>query len=911
MKSERIIEALGKIDDRLIVEVIPGMPIKRNNRWPTIVAAAAVVGLCLFGAGKIGLLPAVPEQQPIEETTTPREVDWTAVWEKLLAAPDPDGIDADIKLEFLHYFQENYDPTFQILLDWEWRFAVSDSYQNTLCPTLFCEGQTDTVTAVNKYVYYQGEVCFAGQTTQSVNAVEDAILAAFPEANITAMVQLQNRKGQLQQFSYELLSYDGFDVGGKATLSNALYMEELALTQKNTYETAGTLVFLDHSRIPTYFVEKTTRNVYLTRSGRVTNGYAVWAVRDPEIAEEYQSFLQAAGDHLHDKWAECDKKQVILRGTVRDIDYDDHILTLHGAAVDDEPQAEPIEVYFSDKDLFFEQDFMLRAYAAEDCGFARTENVYYSQGYAAEHHLSGTVEGLEWNLHRLNDYLRILENREPMQGNSVSVDFGNLDLYLELPENWNEKYGMVILDDGVEFYHLDSKGAKAGGSLFTIRYVTEEQMTYAGFERLLFSGEDYMIGVFTPTDVQFTAETAKEYQAMEEQTGAIVDSAFLESKQETAEIINWTVFEERFHQEQYFPGAELVGKEARVSMLKFIREDPIPFASYFGGRWSWTRLARNGKEYAVLNCEAPLRKETCVSQNFEYCYEDGTIAWGASGAHGGDRGNDVAEIIRYDLQYHVGNPNFQTNLRKEFALYFYEHPEQLQFLTSANQGDPVYEREDEVMYYRLRSITLVNEEQRIFEAEFEGMSMYRSDLQNSENWRIVQENYPWRDYYGDAEQEAIIQSMASDQTYQEQGLTVSQRLHVDFYMQDGDHPFSYCACTREIKDDDAGLNSGEAWMPVELSSFSMEQVDWSVDDSSGEIVLLRVDDTQVRYPLSPNALQAATQYYDEMYYKEAICCIARDNRLMLFVPPFAGDAVVACSEDAAILEKCQTVVYGL
>ena len=94
MKSERIIEALGKIDDRLVIEVIPGMPIKRNNRWPTIVAAAAVAGLCLFGAGKIGLLPAVPEQQPIEETTTPGEVDWTAVWEKLLAAPDPDGIDA-------------------------------------------------------------------------------------------------------------------------------------------------------------------------------------------------------------------------------------------------------------------------------------------------------------------------------------------------------------------------------------------------------------------------------------------------------------------------------------------------------------------------------------------------------------------------------------------------------------------------------------------------------------------------------------------------------------------------------------------------------------------------------------------------------------------------------------------------
>lgn len=58
MKSEKIIEALGNIDDRLVLDVFPAQPHRKKRRWPTWVMAAAMITLCVFGANYLGLFSA-------------------------------------------------------------------------------------------------------------------------------------------------------------------------------------------------------------------------------------------------------------------------------------------------------------------------------------------------------------------------------------------------------------------------------------------------------------------------------------------------------------------------------------------------------------------------------------------------------------------------------------------------------------------------------------------------------------------------------------------------------------------------------------------------------------------------------------------------------------------------------------
>lgn len=804
MKSEQIIHALGKIDDRLVMEVFPGMPIRKNRRWITVLAAAAVIGVCIFGAGTLGLLsfPEETPSDPVVEPVQPDMVDWEYVKRQLLSIPAPEEISEETKLKFLEFFRENPDVSDTLLLtwgSWEWKFEMSDSYQNTLCPTLFCIGTTPEGVQTISFTYIDGEVVFSGRTVYPEGSVSAAIEAAFPGMNVTATVQLQDGKGQLQPYSYELLPGDGLDVGGKGTLSEELYMEELDLLGQSTYDPAGTLVFVDHQSIPSYFVEEKTGDVFLTCSGKVTNGYAVWAVRDRQLVQLYQLFLEKVSVYFHENYAAYSANQYTLQGTVKEIDHDNHVLVLDGQADGVGVHKGQLQVYFSDADHVSPGDCQLTAYAGTDCGFSRNADTFYTVGYAAEHRLPKTAEGCAWYISRVRDYMRILQNREPAHGNSCSVEIGDCTLFLELPQEWIGKYGMVVLDGGVRFYHLESKGAQAGGTLFTIQLVTDEQMTYAGFERLLFEGDDYKIGLFTPTDVQFTAVTAKDYQILKESVDAIVDSAFLEDRQKQAETMNWDLFEARFHQEAYVSGADLVGQEARAAVLAHIREEPARFASYFGGAWSWKRITRQGKEYAVLKCEAPLNKLVCVSQCLEYSYADKTVTWGASGSHGGDSGSNAAEIIRDDLRNWSESPDSITNLRKAFAAYFYEHPEQLQFMPSANEAAPHNDRQDAVVYYRLKHIELIDGEENIFSAEFEGMTLYREDLQSSENFQTLMEHDLWNGIYEDAEQSSILQAMSGEKSYKEQGIKVSENITVDFYLQDGENPFQLCACTREVQ----------------------------------------------------------------------------------------------------------------
>lgn len=61
MKGKTLMEALGMIEERYFLSVVP-MPVsKHRSRWPVAIAAAAMIGLCFFGLA--GLRPA--EESPI------------------------------------------------------------------------------------------------------------------------------------------------------------------------------------------------------------------------------------------------------------------------------------------------------------------------------------------------------------------------------------------------------------------------------------------------------------------------------------------------------------------------------------------------------------------------------------------------------------------------------------------------------------------------------------------------------------------------------------------------------------------------------------------------------------------------------------------------------------------------------
>lgn len=259
----------------------------------------------------------------------------------------------------------------------------------------------------------------------------------------------------------------------------------------------------------------------------------------------------------------------------------------------------------------------------------------------------------------------------------------------------------------------------------------------------------------------------------------------------------WTDFTDRFSRERYFAGAEEVGVEARNAARRFFRENPEWLDAFIGGNWSWRLADVQGRRAAVLDCEAPILKHLGESQIFRYFYDDGTFETGPSGYWPGDGGVDLKLMAVHALK--AKEPDRLQRLRDVYALYNYENPETLQFVVSVNEGDPVYERKDEVVYYRLVSAELVNEEQQIYELQFEGMTICVDDLDNSENWNTAQSNYNWGSLYQDWAQEAVIQAMASEKTYEDQLLTVSQTLTVDVQITTESNPFEPLAAIRITK----------------------------------------------------------------------------------------------------------------
>ena len=256
----------------------------------------------------------------------------------------------------------------------------------------------------------------------------------------------------------------------------------------------------------------------------------------------------------------------------------------------------------------------------------------------------------------------------------------------------------------------------------------------------------------------------------------------------------WTDFTDRFHQERYFEGVDQIGTEARNAAQKFFQENPEWLDEFIGGSWSWKIADVQGRRAAVLKCQAPILKNLGNSQIFWYFYDDGTFTVGPSGYWPGDWGVDLKLMAVLALQ--ADEPDRLQRLRDVYALYNYENPETLQFVTSANEGDPAYAGEDETVYYRLISAELVNEEPQIYELQFEGIAIRSDDMDHSENYNMARYNYSWGLLYQDAAQEAVVQAMASEKSYKEQNLTVSQILTVDVQITAESNPFEPLAATR-------------------------------------------------------------------------------------------------------------------
>ena len=154
MKSEKLIDALGKIDDRLVTEVFPGMPIRKKQRWPAILATAAVAGVCLLGCWRLGVfslpeetvrpmapseeIPSVEEKFTEQEVVESPQVDWTALKEEICYNMRKGGASAEIQNAMLLYLETDCA---DMLSEWKnrlWWYGENDPYLPTELPSLYC-----------------------------------------------------------------------------------------------------------------------------------------------------------------------------------------------------------------------------------------------------------------------------------------------------------------------------------------------------------------------------------------------------------------------------------------------------------------------------------------------------------------------------------------------------------------------------------------------------------------------------------------------------------------------------------------------------------------------------------------------------------------------------------------------------
>ena len=157
MKSEKLIDALGKIEDSLVLEITPAaMATKKIHRWPLWLAAAAMAALCFFGAYKLGLRhqPAVdtPQlQENPEDPEVPEETPADPTAEALRAylqgftPSTADQINPDDARVVLTDYIETHPHEFRYLPTWQ-QARAADWEALTLF-AVKVGGFTDTLTA--------------------------------------------------------------------------------------------------------------------------------------------------------------------------------------------------------------------------------------------------------------------------------------------------------------------------------------------------------------------------------------------------------------------------------------------------------------------------------------------------------------------------------------------------------------------------------------------------------------------------------------------------------------------------------------------------------------------------------------------------------------------------------------------
>lgn len=260
-------------------------------------------------------------------------------------------------------------------------------------------------------------------------------------------------------------------------------------------------------------------------------------------------------------------------------------------------------------------------------------------------------------------------------------------------------------------------------------------------------------------------------------------------------------FHDVFLRNNYFPGVEQVGVEARNAMMAYFEEDPSRIERYIGGSWEWNKQRVLGMDQAVLTCEAPVLKEVGNAQCFIYNDLTGTVSYGPSGSHYSDIDvKDIPQMIRSDLRNWEHSNNIHY-LRDAIARYYFENPEELASLTKKDLSEILSGDGDSDVYYRLQNVNQLDDD--LFEIYLEGMSIPHDDSGNpvkSANRSTVDWNYPWK-HYSDCEREAIVRAMSSDKPYFEQGLELCSQLSVTVRLCDGTKPFEYLRYHLEYLDD--------------------------------------------------------------------------------------------------------------
>lgn len=183
MKSEQILDALGGIDDRLILDCLPLLTAcPKRRRTGQKLAMAACLALLLLGAGKAWLylnelsnqdIPALESPTVTEDPVLTSEEQ--AFAEKLWAAPDPDEVGDGAKEAFLAYFEENPDllETYENY-DLSFRRSVSEGREIAV---LKCDGPLMASTGESQcfwYYYDDGTVTFGPSGVWSPETVDYA-----------------------------------------------------------------------------------------------------------------------------------------------------------------------------------------------------------------------------------------------------------------------------------------------------------------------------------------------------------------------------------------------------------------------------------------------------------------------------------------------------------------------------------------------------------------------------------------------------------------------------------------------------------------------------------------------------------------------------------------------------------------